>query len=384
MSVLTPRIAAELAKEVYFVQNESTLPFFLARKELSASVNNKQKLTAQVGGRLIRTAKDGFGVCAMGGKGYEKDLFLIFRGSTSANRNADWISNARIGVQFSQNGLPVHTGFNSIFKSMLPSIKEFIVAHKDIQTIHCVGHSLGGAVATLAADWVRSQLKETVKLYTFGAPKPGLMLFATNLTTKLEKKNIYRTYHASDPVPMIPVFPFVQPPLPGYGHYIPSNESILSAQAHDIGKYLTSVKESTWSELERRSPPYNAESMVEEWLKSKSPVSSSSHKIWQWINAGLIYVLKKIAGPLIVALQAGLMGILTITDLVAMLLKKGLDLLKAAGEWVRRLITKMMQAVGMMAVKKDEDLTQDVIRGVLSKVMEKTNAEAKRAIQMIS
>jgi len=28
MTVLTPRIAAELAKEVYFVQNESTLPFF--------------------------------------------------------------------------------------------------------------------------------------------------------------------------------------------------------------------------------------------------------------------------------------------------------------------------------------------------------------------
>jgi len=320
----------------------------------------------------------------MGGKGYENDLFLIFRGSTSANRNADWISNARIGVQFSQNGLPVHTGFNSIFKSMLPSIKEFIIANKDIQTIHCVGHSLGGAVATLAADWVKTYLKKTVKLYTFGAPKPGLMLFATNLTAKLEKKNIFRTYHASDPVPMIPVFPFVQPPLPGYGHFIPSNESILSAEAHDIGKYLTSVKESSWNELERRSPPYNAESMVEEWLKSKSPVTSSSNKIWQWINAGLIYVLKKIAGPLIVALQAGLMGMLTITDMVAMLLKKGLDLLKAAGEWVRRLITKMMQAVGIMVVKKDEDLTQEVIRGVLSKVMEKTNAEAKRAIQMIN
>jgi len=384
MAELTPRIAAELAKEVYFVQNESTLPFFLARAELSAATDKKQKLTAEVGGRLLRTTKDGFGVCAMGGKGYEKDCFLIFRGSTSANRNADWISNGRIGVQFSSNGLPVHIGFNSIFKSMLPGIKEFLLANKNIETIHCVGHSLGGAVATLAADWVKTYLKKSVKLYTFGAPKPGLMLFATNLTRKLEKKNIFRTYHASDPVPMIPLFPFVQPPLPGYGHYIPSNESILSAEAHDMGKYLTSVKESTWTQLERRTAPYNVESMVEEWLRSKSPVTSSSHKIWQWINSGLIYVLKKIAGPLIHALQAGLMGVLTIADMVAMILKKGLDLLKAAGDWVRRLVHKMMQAVGMAVVKKDEELTQAVIRRVLSKVMEKTNEEAKRAIQMIN
>ena len=102
----------------------------------------------------------------MGGKGYEKDLFIIFRGSTDANNNADWISNARIGVQLSSNSFPVHIGFNEIFKSMLPSIKNFIDDNKgNIENIHCIGHSLGGAIATLAADWVKTSLKRNVKLY---------------------------------------------------------------------------------------------------------------------------------------------------------------------------------------------------------------------------
>jgi hypothetical protein len=37
------------------------------------------KLKALVGGKVILSAIDGFGVCAMGGKGYEGDMFLIFR-----------------------------------------------------------------------------------------------------------------------------------------------------------------------------------------------------------------------------------------------------------------------------------------------------------------
>jgi len=383
MTQLTPRAAAELAKDIYLVQNEMLLPVLLSRAEFSINKSEKAGLTAKVGGRFFKGAKDGFGICAMGGKGYEKDLFMIFRGSTGANNNADWISNARIGVQLSSNALPVHIGFNEIFKSMLPSIKTFLNDNKgNIENVHCVGHSLGGAIATLAADWIKSRLKKNVKLYTFGAPKPGLMLFATNLTQKLKKENIFRTYHATDPVPMIPVFPFVQPPLPGYGHYIPSSESIISANAHDMKNYLTSVKETTWKLLERRSPPFEVESMVEEWLRSKSPVNSGSHKIWQWINSGIIYVLKKISGPLILALQAGLIGVITIADLVAMLLIKGLELITAAGEWIYRLIVKMMQAVGM-AVVEVKDISKDLMRRVLTKVMEKTNEEARKAIKSI-
>lgn len=237
---LMPRIAAELADDIYTIQNERLLPAFISRKEFSQAVGSSQHLNATVGSRLINT-RDGFGVCVTGGGRHQNELFLIFRGSTSANYGADWISNARIGVNSSKTGLPVYLGFNHIFNSMLPQIQSFFKDLKQIKTVHCIGHSLGGAVATLAADWVNTNKGLSVKLYTFGAPKPGMMLFANRLSQKLGKQNIFRAYHPTDPVPMIPLYPFVQPPIPGFGHYIPFGESMISKEAHDIGNYVKSV-----------------------------------------------------------------------------------------------------------------------------------------------
>jgi hypothetical protein len=383
MSQLSPLIAAELAKDIYLVQNEVFLKVFMSSPIFSNQGSQQQHLKAEVGTRLINT-RDGFGICAMGGKGYENELFLIFRGTTTENHNADWISNARIGVKFSQNGLPVHVGFDHIFTSMLPKIKEFISKNKNITMVHCVGHSLGGAVATLAADWVKSSKGGTVKLYTFGAPKPGLLLFSTNLTRKLGKKNIFRTYHATDPVPMVPLFPFLHPPLPGYGHYIPSNENILSAEAHDMVRYIDSVRTVSWPDLERRSPPYTIESGVQQWLMSKAPVSASSPKIWHWINAGLTYVLSKVLGGAVGALQLGFTGVLTLADTIALILRKGIDLSKAAGEWVMHLMRKIMQALGMKVAKSSEELTKELLESTLRRLMARTTDEAKKAIMRIN
>lgn len=383
MPQLSPGVAAELADGAYDAQSELLLKGFLSRPEFLQKDDSKLHLKAEVGSRLINT-RDGFGVCAMGGKGYEKDLFIIFRGSTSANYNADWVSNARIGVTLSKNGLPVHIGFNNIFTSMLPELKKFLQSIGNITTIHCIGHSLGGAIATLAADWIKSNKTQVVKLYTFGAPKPGLFLFSHNLSRKLGKQNIFRTYHATDPVPMIPLFPFVHPPIPGFGHYIPSNENILSADAHDIGKYVMSVRQSTWDQLNRRSPPYSLETAVENWLKSKSPVNASSPGIWQWINAGLMYVLTKVVGVSAVALQSGFMGAMTLADTIAWVLRKGIDLSKTAGQWVAHLMRKIMQVLGMKTVDDNKKLTQELMRDTMTQLMARTNVEAKKAIQNIN
>ena len=384
MPSLTPRVTAELARDVYAVQKENELKLFLMRPEFEKfnKANQSVKiLNAEVGSRLINT-RDCFGVCATGGKGYENDIFLIFRGTTNANHKADWASNLRLGVEISATGMPVHIGFNTIFCSMLPDIKKFIASHaKANGTIHCIGHSLGGAVATLAADWITNKTGNAATLYTFGAPRPALAFFASRLTSKLGKNNIFRTYHATDPVPMVPIYPFVHPPMPGYGCYIPSNEKILSAEAHDMKKYVLSVKNSSWENLERRSPPYNVDSAVEEWLKSKMPVNSASPVTWQWINEGLIYVLKKVAGPALLVLQGAFIGAVTLADKIAWLLQRGVSFTLQAGELVFILIRKIMQALGMAVIKTTADLTQFLIKDVLFKLIERTNAEARRAIQ---
>ena len=114
-------------------------------------------LQANVGGRIIRPAKDAFGVYSFGGDQNKGEIFLIFRGATSANNGAGWVSNAKIGFEISETGLPVHIGFNLIFKSMIPEIKQVIDGVSgQITKIHCIGHSLSGAVASFASDWVQS------------------------------------------------------------------------------------------------------------------------------------------------------------------------------------------------------------------------------------
>ena len=76
----------------------------------------------------------------------------MFRGTTMSNYGADIISDVRIGVETSKTGLPVHVGFNHAFCSMLPGIREFLGMNIDATgTAHVIGHSLGGAVAAIAA-----------------------------------------------------------------------------------------------------------------------------------------------------------------------------------------------------------------------------------------
>jgi hypothetical protein len=69
---LSPSVASELARGVYGVQARITLVGFLARPEFSDNTAQKLHLKAEVGGRIIRNATDGFGLCAMGGIGHEK------------------------------------------------------------------------------------------------------------------------------------------------------------------------------------------------------------------------------------------------------------------------------------------------------------------------
>jgi len=102
MSQLSPQLSSELAEGIYSVVDGGyTLEIFLARNEFSQEKNSKHQLKATAGTRLVNV-EDAFGLCAMGGKEFEKDIFIIFRGSTKLA--ADWLSNARIGVQTSTSG----------------------------------------------------------------------------------------------------------------------------------------------------------------------------------------------------------------------------------------------------------------------------------------
>lgn len=385
-SELPPTKASELALGIYEVNSgdERRLKAYLSNQSFEQSSNAQTQLKGAVGGRVFRKTTDGFGLCAKGAGIYQGDLFLVFRGTTTANNKADFITDARIGIERSKSGLPVHIGFNHTFTSMLPDIRAFILEAKASGSIHCIGHSLGGAVASLAADWVSRNTPNLTRLYTFGAPRVGTEWFAKSTTDSIGRTNMYRVYHRTDPVPMVALYPFMQAPYLRTAHYIYSTEPLTSGAAHSMAKYNRSVNGKSWSQLlQVPGQPYNIESMIEEWLKSKSPVDSSSASFWRWVDSALIYVLKKIAINSILALEGVLIGAFTLADKLAYILAKGIELRAQASIWVERLMRKLMLALGMKVAKSKKDLTHQLIRYVLMRIMEKASRDARNALRKL-
>ena len=69
--------------------------------------------------------------------------------------------------------LPAHVGFNKTFNSIKPTLETYFNKNTT-GPVHCVGHSLGGALATLTANWLHNkQGGRPISLYTFGAPRVG-------------------------------------------------------------------------------------------------------------------------------------------------------------------------------------------------------------------
>ena len=374
---LNPRAAANLADSVYTVGSgdELALKAFMANPLFSST---QQTLQAALGGRIIRSAVDGFGLAAMGGGQFQGDLFLVFRGTTTRNKKADFLTDARIGISNSR-----HIGFTHAFRSMRDDIRDFAQKNQVTGSVHCIGHSLGGAVATLAAEWAHSNVTPYVNLYTFGQPRVGLSYFATNLTTKLYAKNIHRVFHSTDPVPMVPIFPYAHCPLPGLGHRINSDQKITTGEAHKMTGYIESVKGKQWSELERAPATYNYENAIEEWLQSKRNESGSCPKTFEWVEQALFWLIKKSLAGLVAGVQLAAMGVHTFLDKMAWLMAKGIELKNEASRWVRLFMEKVMRILGITYHKAVKNPTRDFFRFLLQTLTRRAYELAKAAITVI-
>lgn len=107
----------------------------------------------------------------------------------------------------SPKGWAVHGGFAKVFQTCLPEIEEIFRRINGIHTVHCCGHSMGGALATLAAEYF-CESRFTPYLYTFGAPRVGLMPHNRYMQKQMADK-IYRYYYYGDFVTWLPMLPFV-------------------------------------------------------------------------------------------------------------------------------------------------------------------------------
>lgn len=135
----------------------------------------------------------------------QKSIYVVFRGSTSTT---NWITNLdSLTTPYpSCENCAVHEGFSFAFSQVRDSMYSFV---KDLlqkfptYKLIVAGHSLGGALATLAAaDMALSEKWENVQLVTFGSPRVGNEAFATIVSNSLP--NTVRVTHYRDPAPHVP------------------------------------------------------------------------------------------------------------------------------------------------------------------------------------
>ena len=129
-------------------------------------------------------------------------------------RGTDSMRDARIDLSIwprkAQKGR-IHRGFLTQWESIRRSIINEMNRPGTPQNIYVTGHSLGGALATIAAlDMKKHMPNSNIVVWTFGAPRVGNAEFVQDFRNHI--KESVRVIRRADPVPLVPPFPYYKHP----------------------------------------------------------------------------------------------------------------------------------------------------------------------------
>ena len=126
---------------------------------------------------------------------------LSFRG-TQVTEKSDVLADLKAGKNIEASGGKVHVGFKDELNKLWPAIT---VSLANIDTLYVTGHSLGAAMATIAASRMQTKV---IALVTFGSPRAGNQEFVNSLTV-----THYRVQNNCDDVTKVPFM------LMGFAHH---------------------------------------------------------------------------------------------------------------------------------------------------------------------
>lgn len=386
MNTISPRVASDLASLVYDIKTPDAQGFFRMRPSASTKLfefdlSNGPVRGVTGGGPFgLFNKTTGFALIGKGKQNYSNHIAIAIRGTKSGN---DWLSNFNIGYAGSDTGSTVHAGFNKSFQSMKPAFERVLsTTVKANTTIHCVGHSLGGALASLTADWIKLRYKCSVNLYTFGAPRVGLIPFANKHTGSID--NIYRCTHGADPVPMIPLWPFCHAPVRGVEYRLDRSQGI-NIDAHGMHVngnpgYANTANSDDWSSLGYRAN----ENFKAVNLRYPDRYQASFTTYWaERISDALITLLKNVGKLPVIAMQATIGTSLTFYDLLAQTLEEVAKASDRFADQVKGLLGHML-VFARQAITTVTDLSYQFIRWVFEKTLQALYRAARNAIDSVS
>ena len=388
MPVLTPTRAADIANGVYFLRTQSVSQAHDADQQLGCedifTVGDPSRFTGSSGGLVFWHPISGFGYVAAGKGLFQGDVLIACRGTDVV---ADWLTDGNFAMHSGPTGSSVHAGFQNTFASFVNQLDTALATltrGRMVGTVHCVGHSLGGALATLAAAHCHQRGIGRPELYTFGSPRVGGGRFSSDLTDRLGSNHIHRVFHFADPVPMVPLWPFMHVPYGGAGNVIGGNRtSLISFGAHSMkSSYLQAVAGLGWNNVSATTNNRTAGQVAEAWLKDVAngreavvPMGAFAFdmlgRALRWLVDQSLDLFVAVAGP--VAL-----GALTLLDELAIMLERAAQLTEKMSMYVTTLVGAILRFAGL-AAHKGLALTRSFIRWALQLLFTPIRLMAKAA-----
>jgi lipase (class 3) len=142
-----------------------------------------------------------------------RDATIVAFSGTDPLKIEDWITDFN-APESTQN---LHRGFQDAVETVWPDIKLAIKNRPPSeQALFFTGHSLGGALAIIAAEFAMRDpevLATATAVYTFGSPRTGGMQFFNDYTPRLGDST-FRLVHGNDVVATVP------PALLGDFHHV--------------------------------------------------------------------------------------------------------------------------------------------------------------------
>jgi hypothetical protein len=130
-------------------------------------------------------------------------LFVVFRGTRGKDDIVIDLKFSQISFTMKNGKSYAHMGFVEAYQSIDKQIRDIDLSKYSNYDIVVTGHSLGGALATLAAS--TAHFPTQTRVVTFGSPKVGDKKFVKNFATAVP--NCSRVVFEADVVPFLPTLP---------------------------------------------------------------------------------------------------------------------------------------------------------------------------------
>lgn len=389
---LNPGQIYKLADQAYEAK-DSTLGNFKDVVKYALPFVDKEsvKLITATSG-LITPVSSGFGFMAQLNGGRSREIIIATRGTaTWADAGTDINAIPTLGP----TGHAIHKGFGTTFKSYVQQLNEFIKQQNlgfKPTAVHCMGHSLGGALANLNAA-ACAELGLNSYLYTVAAPRVGMVPYAEHLSKKMNAEHVYRVANEADIVTMVPCYPFVHSPYVHGTYLLEGGMLKINPMQHMLANGYGSMVNASWKQMQSLTqgkqqqlenslyPANNKEAGQFEQL-AKMPGAMFSGRLLKLIHKAIHDMLVRLGAQSLLSVGHYRSGAFTVLDQMAEILARYAQASHKQAKEVASMLNAIMAYLGR-STHALADASVATIRWVFNLLHHSVNTMAKQAIQLV-